>query len=124
LSETQLVSAILDALRLEPGVMAMRNAQLTARRSGRAVRAGLGKGSADIIACVDGLFVALEVKLPRGNWDEDQERWARRLWRAKGEYYLVTSVQQARQAIAAARIPMPGRKAPDQTRAVPMRRGR
>jgi len=104
MSETQLVSAILDALAVEPGVLAMRNAQLTARRSGRAVRAGLGKGSADIIACVDGLFVGIEVKLPGQPWDEEQENWACKLWRAKGEYYLVRSVQQARQAIAAARM--------------------
>lgn len=103
MSETKLVSAILEALAIEPGVVAWRNAQLTARRGGRAVRAGLGTGSADIIACVDGRFVGIEVKDTKGVLSGEQYAWGLAVREQGGVYGVAYSVPDARQIIAIAR---------------------
>jgi hypothetical protein len=104
-SETQLLIAILEALAVEPGVVAWRNAQVTARRSGRAVKAGLGTGSADIIACVgpNGRFLGLEVKLPGEELSEAQKWWWSDVADQGGAYAVVHSVDEARRAVQDAR---------------------
>jgi len=98
-SETKLVSAILDALAAEPGVVAWRNS--VGARGHR--RFGLGVGSADIIACVDGRFLALEVKDAKGVQSDEQQRWGNSVWLHGGHYVIVRSVAAARKAVAWAR---------------------
>jgi len=101
MSETDLVIAILEALALEPGVIAWRNAQITARRSGRPVRGGLGAGSADIIACVGpmGSFLAIEAKSPKGKARPAQITWRADLEAHGGIYVVVRSVREALEAV-------------------------
>lgn len=97
MSETQLVSAILAALELEPGVVAWRN---NSGKRGR-VSFGLGKGSADIIACVGpyGRFLGLEAKVADGVLSNDQGAWRDNVCRNGGCYCVVRSVEAARRAV-------------------------
>lgn len=91
MSETALVRSILQRLALEPGVLAMRNSV-----GSRGVRKfGLGEGSADIICCVMGRFVALECKSPKGVLSAGQNAWLKRLTKAGGGYFTVRSVKEA-----------------------------
>jgi hypothetical protein len=104
-SETQLVSSILDALAIEPGVVAWRNNNGTIKRGRRYVRFGLSKGAADIVAIVGpaGRFLALECKTAKGKQSQDQIDWALEVKFAGGLYAMVRSVQEARDAVRAAR---------------------
>ena len=70
LSETQLVKHVLKALAMEPGVTAWRCQ--SGRRAG--ISFGLGKGAADVIACVGpyGRFLAIELKTKTGKQSEAQ----------------------------------------------------
>jgi hypothetical protein len=106
MGETKRLVAILDALRVEPDVLAMRNAQGYARRGGRGVHFGLGQGSADIICLVgpQGLFVALEVKEPGQEPSPAQRAWLNDVARLGGAYAVVSDIAGARLAIAGARI--------------------
>lgn len=105
MSETQLVSSILDALAAEPGVVAWRNNNGTIKRGKRYVRFGLAKGAADIVAVVGpgGRFLALECKTATGRPSQDQIDWALEVRFAGGLFFVVRSVQEARDAIKEAR---------------------
>lgn len=50
-------------------------------------------GIPDIICCINGLFVAFEVKQPSGKLTKLQEITMKRIRRAKGKAYKVTSVK-------------------------------
>jgi hypothetical protein len=49
------------------------------------------KGVPDIIVIIDGVFVGVEVKTMKGKMSPDQHLFKRRLERAGGKYYVVTS---------------------------------
>lgn len=53
------------------------------------VRYGLGLGSADLISCVAGHFVAIEVKSARGRVSPAQEMWKKTVTRSGGLWFLV-----------------------------------
>ena len=105
MSETELVTSVLSALALEPGVVAWRNNTGMARVHGSHVRFGLGSGSADIIGILrpGGRFVALECKTEKGKASLEQHAWRTRVEEHGGVYGLVRSVQEARDVIAQAR---------------------
>ena len=97
--ETRIQNEIQLAIGCEPGVIVWRNnvglatycsnwraclepqhcprcgSPLPVRGTLRRVRYGLAPGSADLICCVDGHFVAGEVKTPRGRLSRDQRLW-------------------------------------------------
>ena len=103
MSEGQIQDEIRLALSDEPGLVLWRNNVGTAMHRGARVVYGLAVGSADLIGCLDGRFVALEVKTPTGRVSPDQRRWAD-LVRARGGFVAtVRSVAEARAAIAEAR---------------------
>jgi len=56
-------------------------------------------GLPDIIACIGGRFVALEVKTPSGKLTKIQESTLNRIQRAKGAAYKVTSLQEVREIV-------------------------
>lgn len=56
-------------------------------------------GIPDIIACVGGRFVALEVKTPSGKPTMIQEATIRRINEAKGNAHIVRSLDDAKQII-------------------------
>jgi hypothetical protein len=103
MSEGQIQDEIRLALSEEPGLVLWRNNVGVAQHRGARVAYGLAVGSADLIGCLNGRFVALEVKTATGRLAPDQRRWAD-LVRARGGYVAtVRSVAEARAAIAEAR---------------------
>lgn len=106
--ETILQQTIRLALGTVPGLVLWRNttghtAAWTAAGQCRHITYGLGPGSADLIGCLDGRFVALEVKTPRGRVSPDQIAWMN-VVRANGGFAaVVRSVEDACEAIARAR---------------------
>jgi len=74
-----------------PGCYAWRNNTGTAVIRGRFVKFG-DLGSADIIACVCGRFIAIECKVGRGKQSEPQQRWQAKIETAGGYYFVVRSV--------------------------------
>ena len=105
-SETTILRAIQGALKLEPGLMLMRNS--VCKRGGYAY--GLGPGSADLVGLLRGIngfpsgrFIALEVKNATGTPSDEQLRWLRSVRMHCGFACIVRSVAEAREAIARAR---------------------
>lgn len=118
-AETGLQAAIVDALALEPGLVIWRNATGVYRGYGGRVRAGLPKGSADLVGvltidgaellfggsrrAVIGRFIALEVKRPGEEPEAHQVAWLADVQARGGFACVVRSPAEARAAIAAAR---------------------
>lgn len=103
MSEGQIQDAIRLALSDEPGLVLWRNNVGVAELRGARVRYGLAVGSADLIGCLDGRFVALEVKTPTGRATPEQRLWLDLVRRHGGFAAVVRSVDEARAAIARAR---------------------
>lgn len=61
-------------------------------------------GSPDIIACIRGRFVGIEVKTATGTQEKSQENFQREFERAGGLYILARTPAQALAALAAAGI--------------------
>ena len=127
-AETGLQAAIVAALALEPGLVIWRNSNGTFRAHGHVVRAGLPRGSADLVGVLTtyakvpdhytakgspvwvgdaisavGRFVALEVKRPSEKPEPHQVEWLADVAKRGGFACVVRSVDDARAAIAAAR---------------------
>ena len=73
-------------------------------RLAASIRYGLGIGSADVIVCHQGHFIALEFKAPKGVQSEEQATWQGWVRRAGGSYHLVRSTQEAIDAVRATPI--------------------
>lgn len=106
--EAVVQNAIRKALGLEPGLILWRNNVGHVeywKEDGSKVEFnyGLETGSADLVGCLDGRFVALEVKRPGGVQSDEQIAWAERVRFNGGFYAVVKSVDEARAAIARAR---------------------
>jgi hypothetical protein len=69
----------------------------------RKMRSGAA-GTADILACVGGWFVAFEAKLPGEKLTPKQEAWGRALTLAGGKYIVVRSVQDVLDAVEHIRV--------------------
>lgn len=104
MSEGQIQDAIRLALTDEPGLVVWRNNTGVAEHRGARVRYGLAVGSADLIGCLDGRFVALEVKAAAGRTSPEQRQWLDLVRRNGGFACVVRGVDEARAAIARARI--------------------
>lgn len=63
------------------------------------IKFGLGVGSADVVCCVGGRFVALEFKSEDGTQSAEQRTWAGWIERAGGVYRVVRSVEEAVSAV-------------------------
>ena len=63
------------------------------------IKYGLGVGSADVIVCHEGRFVALEFKSVNGAQSNDQRTWEGWVRRAGGSYCVVRSVDEAIAAV-------------------------
>ena len=103
MSEGQIQDAIRLALTDEPGLVVWRNNTGVAEHRGARVRYGLAVGSADLVGCLDGRFVALEVKTAVGRASTEQRQWLDLVRRNGGFAAVVRSVDEARAAIARAR---------------------
>lgn len=103
MSEGHIQDAIRLALTDEPGLVLWRNNTGVAEHRNARVRYGLAVGSADLIGCLDGRFVALEVKTPVGRASTEQRQWLDLVRRNGGFAAVVRSVAEAHAAIARAR---------------------
>ncbi|MGL5964519.1 MAG: VRR-NUC domain-containing protein [Fusobacteriaceae bacterium] len=103
MSEGQIQDAIRLALTDEPGLVMWRNNTGVAEHRGARVRYGLAVGSADLVGCLDGRFVALEVKTAVGRASTEQRQWLDLVRRNGGFAAVVRSVAEAQAAIARAR---------------------
>ena len=96
--ETSLMRAIHDTL-VASGVTLWRNNCGVAKwDNGARTRYGLGLGSADLVGCYKGRFIAIEVKATTGQSDA-QVCWQRAVERAGGLYVLAYDVETAVRAV-------------------------
>lgn len=89
MSEHPLQSALLDGLNRLPGIRAYRNNTGSIRKSGRFIEYGLRAyrkevGGADLILCVSGLMVGLEIKDKGERPTKEQYAWGAALEAAGG----------------------------------------
>lgn len=96
MTETEISKQVLQALEWAfPVPRAWWHRNNVAGRKGRLASVGLGKGSADIVGCLEGIFVAVEVKRP-GKWEEpDQLEWSAMHRLCGGVYVVAHSAQEA-----------------------------
>jgi Holliday junction resolvase len=57
------------------------------------------RGCPDIIACINGKFYAFEVKSFSGKLSPSQKTQGKRITRAGGQWYVVTSVDQVKEIL-------------------------
>lgn len=92
MTEAVALAEILLAIGRIPGAIFWRNQTgALPSRTGRVVRFGLN-GSPDIIGCIRGRFVGIEVKSATGKQREAQINFQRAFERAGGTYVLARSV--------------------------------
>ncbi|MBM4442507.1 MAG: VRR-NUC domain-containing protein [Candidatus Rokubacteria bacterium] len=102
--------SIQDAIRLEVGAMPdvrlwRNNGGVASHADGSRVRYGLAVGSADLIGILrpSGRFIALEVKRPGERETPKQRAWLAIVQNFGGFAAVVSSVDEARQAVQRAR---------------------
>jgi hypothetical protein len=97
-SEHQLQKAVLERLAWTRGVYYLRNNSI----SGKFIRAdgssgwvnNAKKGSPDIILCKNGLWIGLELKVPKGKQSPDQKQAEKDIRLAGGHYFIVRSLEE------------------------------
>ncbi len=104
----KLADDLMGALAHRDDLILMRNNNGLARYKDKhgkthVVRYGLGGGSADFIACVDGFFFGIEIKAGRDTLRKRQLDWGRAIRRVKGAVITITekNVEQASMLIDA-----------------------
>lgn len=93
--ESKIQTAVLFHLQKQ-GVFAWRQNNLAIydpKMNGYRAHNGL-KGVPDIIAVINGIFTALEIKTPRGRQSSDQLLFQKRLERNGGKYHLIRSIEE------------------------------
>ena len=103
--EAVIQAKILAACGALPGVLLLRNwvAKVPNPWGPGKLTAGLGEGTPDLVGAVAGRMIGLEVKVPGAQPDPHQAA-VHRAWRALGVFVAtVTSVDEAKAAIEAAR---------------------
>lgn len=104
-SEAGVLRNIELAIGALPGVLARRAAvMITDPKTGRRrFLPGLGPGTPDLVLCVDGRWVGLEVKGDDGRPEESQLTMQRQIRGAGGIYEFVWSADEAREWVERAR---------------------
>lgn len=89
MGEKEITAVIMRYLKTVPGCFAWKE------HGGMYGTAGLP----DVICCINGHFVAFEVKTPSGRLSKLQEITIQKIREAKGEAFKVTSVKEVRAAV-------------------------
>ena len=97
MKHSDLVNEIL--LYLSPLGMAWSNSTGAIKTEDRFLRYGL-KGSADILACIDGRFIAVEAKCGPDKQRPEQIRFQAAIEKAGGVYILARSVDDVRAVLS------------------------
>lgn len=98
MSETQLQSAIRDALLATGRVLLWRNNTGKLQdRKGRWVTFGIGFGGADLVGIYKptGRFIAFEIKTESGRLSPEQRAWHAAVRAANGAVFVARSVDEA-----------------------------
>lgn len=107
-TEKQIELSILDYLATIPNCKAWKNQttgifDVTTKRFRTLSGKYSGKGSADILACLNGHFVAIEVKKPVGSQIRpDQLKFLDDIVRSGGVGFIATSIADAEEGLRAA----------------------
>jgi hypothetical protein len=102
-TETDRTGLILASItHLPEGAFWRNNTGALRDKGGRLVRFGL-KGSADVLGCYKGRFVALETKTPEGRQSPDQVKFQKWVERAGGIYAVVRGPGEALEVLARVR---------------------
>ena len=96
------MNAILIAITARPEVLAFRVNAGGAHGPGGGWVKGAPAGTADILACVAGRYVALEVKTDAGRQSPAQRKFEAAVGRAGGVYAVVRSVAEAEAVVGRA----------------------
>ena len=100
MSERDVLAGVLIAVTALPGVMAWRsNTGAAVNAWGRKVQFGL-PGTPDILGCVRGTFVGIEVKSATGRQTLEQVRFQAQFEASGGLYILARSVDDAINGLA------------------------
>jgi hypothetical protein len=97
LAESDIQRVILARASRIPGVFCYRVNVLLSKRPGRAVLSVIGpdgkllRGHSDLLACVRGRYVGIEVKRPGGEQSDEQREFERLITEAGGIYMLSDS---------------------------------
>ena len=98
-AERDILAAVLIAVTALPGVMMHRTNTGAARmESGRMVQFGV-PGTPDIVGCVRGRYVGIELKAARGRQSPGQVRFQAACEAAGGQYILARSVDEVMRAL-------------------------
>lgn len=98
--EGKIQSEVLKYL-LEQGVFAWRQnntAIFDPKMNGYREHNGL-KGVPDILSVINGQFVGWEIKTPKGRQSADQFAFQKRLERHRGKYFIIRSLDEAKEAL-------------------------
>lgn len=76
------------------------NVGLATTDRGTKIKFGLFPGSADLIGCFRGRFIAVEIKTPDGRQSPDQKLWQGQIESKGGLYFIVRSEDDARALLA------------------------
>ena len=63
------------------------------------------RGAADIIACRDGKFLAIECKVPDRKLSEDQQKWRDEIEKAGGQYFFANDLIYIKHEIKLLKFP-------------------
>jgi len=91
MKETEIQKQILDYLRLKKVFCYRQNSGAFKTQSGHFYRFGTA-GSPDIIAVINGKYIGIEVKLPKGRQSQSQKDFQKQLENAGGEYILARNL--------------------------------
>lgn len=95
MKESDILSQVMVALSRAGALVHRNNTGALPDITGRWVKFGL-KGSADILACLGGRFLAIETKAPKGRLREEQKRYGEAVSHAGGIYAVVRSLNDLR----------------------------
>ncbi len=93
MKEADIQAAILDYLRLRGRFFWRNNSGAFKTERGGFYRVGM-PGGPDLIGCVDGKFVGMEVKTEKGRLSDAQEAFAASLRAEGGAYHVVRSIDE------------------------------
>ena len=93
MKESEILKNILEWLNFQSGVFAFRvNVQGVPLHNKEGYRPSPLRGVSDIIACVNGHFVAIEVKTKKGKLSRHQLDFADKIINSKGYFLKATSI--------------------------------
>jgi hypothetical protein len=96
MAEREIVKACLDLLEIKNIFHYRQNSgALVHEYNGKKYFTRFGAtGAPDIVAVINGKYVGIEVKVPKGKQSEGQKEFEGRLKKAGGDYWLIRSVEE------------------------------